>query len=207
MNATIQCKCGKFQAEISNFESSTPGRAVCYCDDCQSFLHHLGQAEFLDANGGSEIVPVYPRAIKVTMGREQLRCTQLSPKGLYRFSTACCKTPVVNFAANMPWVGMWSRVFTMKDTSFLEHTLGPVKSRIMAKFAYGKLPPDASMKLGLKDAAFIVPFILKGFVLGKRLPSPFLEADGKTPIVTPEVISLEARKEIRKKISDRLGKR
>ncbi len=206
MTTNVRCECGKFQAEVSNLESATPGRAICYCDDCQSFLHHLGRAELLDANGGSEIVPLYPSSIKFKAGREHLRCTQLSPKGLYRFSTKCCNTPVANFAANLPWVGMLACMFKTEDAGILDRSLGPVKSKIMAKFAYGSLPPDASMKLGLRDAVFVVPYLLKGFVFGKRMPSPFLEADGKTPIVTPEVISLEARKEIRKKISDRLGK-
>lgn len=197
MTTKIQCECGKFQAEVSDLQRSSPGRAVCYCDDCQSFYHHIGRAELLDKNGGSEVVPVFPNAIKIMSGIENLRCTRLSPKGLFRFSTTCCKTPIANLAAGMPWVGLISRVFTTRDEHFLDQNLGPIKSRIMAKFAYGNLPPGASQKLGLKDAAFILPFIAKGIILRKRLPSPFLKADGVTPVVAPEIISLETRRKLR----------
>lgn len=205
MKTNIQCDCGQFQIEISEFTDSTPGRAVCYCDDCQSFLHHLGRSELLDANGGSEVIPVYPRALKILAGREKLRCTRLSPKGLYRFSTACCKTPVANLAAGMPWAGISSRMFHQAGPGFLDHTLGPVKSRIMARFAYGTLPKNASMKLQPRDLAFVLPFMLKGILLGKKRPSPFFDTDGNTPVVTPEIITLEARTELRKKLGGQVG--
>ena len=206
MATIVRCECGKFQAEVTDVRASTGGRAVCYCDDCQSFLHHIGRAELLDKNGGTEVIPTFPSSIKITAGREQLRCTRLSPRGLYRFSTACCKTPVANLTLGAPWAGLSPHLYNFGEAGFVERNFGPIKSRIMAKFAYGDIPKEASPKMGLRDIAFVAPFLLKGFLLGKKSPSPFFEADGKTPIVTPEVISLEARTEIRKKISDRLGK-
>jgi hypothetical protein len=56
----IQCECGAFSATLNAFPKATPGRLVCYCDDCQSYLHHLGRADLLDANGGTEVIPAYP---------------------------------------------------------------------------------------------------------------------------------------------------
>lgn len=197
MTTNIQCECGKLQLEISELTNSTPGRAVCYCDDCQSFLHHIGRPDLLDANGGTEVIPTYPSSVKIAAGKEQLRCTRLSPKGLYRFSTACCQTPVANLALGMPWAGISSRMFNHSDSGYLDRTLGPVKSRIMAKFAYGAVPKDASLKLKARDLAFVLPFMIRGLFLGKKNPSPFFEADGKTPIVSPEIISRETRDRLR----------
>ncbi len=206
MTAKVRCECGKFQAEVIDVKASTAGRAVCYCDDCQSFLHHIGRAELLDQNGGTEVIPTFPSAIKFMAGREQLRCTRLSPKGLYRFSTVCCKTPVANLMLGAPWAGLSPHLYNFGEVGFVERNFGQVKSRIMAKFAHGEPPKDASQKMGLRDIVFVAPFLLKGLILGKKSPSPFFEADGQTPIVTPEVISLEVRKDIRKKISAPLGK-
>ena len=37
---------------------------VCYCDDCQAFLHYLGRADLLDALGGTDIVQMAPAACR-----------------------------------------------------------------------------------------------------------------------------------------------
>ncbi|MEN0060360.1 MAG: DUF6151 family protein, partial [Bdellovibrio sp.] len=90
----IQCECGQFKAKIEPFPANTPGRCICYCDDCQTYLHHIGRADLLTAAGGTEIIPVYPQQIHILTGQELLRCTRLSPKGLFRWWVACCHTPI-----------------------------------------------------------------------------------------------------------------
>jgi len=111
----IQCECGKFKAELTEFPRNTPGRLRCYCDDCQSFLHHLGRADLLDANGGTEIIPVYPSDFKILQGGELLKCTRIVDYGMYRFSTTCCNTPIANTDTKRPWGGTHRRVFSAKD--------------------------------------------------------------------------------------------
>lgn len=64
----IQCECGKFRAELEKFPKNTPGRAICYCDDCQTYLHYLGRSDLLDSAGGTQIIPVYPSEMKVLQG-------------------------------------------------------------------------------------------------------------------------------------------
>ena len=34
MATEIQCQCGLFRARLKAFPGGTPGRLVCYCDDC-----------------------------------------------------------------------------------------------------------------------------------------------------------------------------
>ena len=199
----IQCECGQFQAEILNFPANTPGRCVCYCDDCQTYLHYLGRSDLLDSAGGTEVIPVYPSDFKFLSGEKNLKITRLSPKGMFRFSTTCCNTPIANTTTSMPWAGVIDRAFKVKDTHLLEKQLGPVRSRVMGKFAVGPLPENASKTMGFKDAKVVMPFLLKGFLLGRKKPSPFFKDDGQTPITEPKILSLDERKSILNRIYKR----
>jgi hypothetical protein len=189
----IQCECGKFRARLKAFPKNTPGRLVCYCDDCQSFLHHLKRDDLLDANGGTEVIPAYPADVEILSGAEQLKCTRLSPKGMFRFSTLCCNMPVANTRPNTPWVGFSRRVYTIKDPHQLDRTVGPIRSSIMGRFAKGTLPAGTAKNFSLKALLTVLPFIVKGKVFKKFKPSPFFTADGATAIVKPHVLSKEER--------------
>lgn len=196
----IQCECGAFRAELENFPRRTPGRLACYCDDCQTFSHHLNRADLLDSAGGTEVIPVYPADIKIVAGREVLKCARLSPKGLYRWYAGCCNTPLANLQPGAPWVGWVHRVFTVKDPGYLEKTLGPVRARIQGKYARGTPPSGTADKVDFKGFMTAFPFILKGLLTGKAKPSPFFAEDGQTPIVSPTVLSLEERNAIRQRL-------
>lgn len=195
----IQCECGKFQAELTQFPKNTPGRLMCYCDDCQTYMHYLGRKELLDPVGGTEIIPVYPSEFKILQGQEVLNCTRLSPKGLYRWSTSCCQTPIANTNPHFPWVGVQARPYNVKDSHFLEKTFGPIKSRIKGKFARGTPPQGTARDMTFKDAMVVTPFLLKGLLFGKKKPSPFFHQDG-SPIAAPIVIPKEERISILKQL-------
>jgi hypothetical protein len=157
----------------------------------------LGRSDLLDDNGGTEIIPVFPSAVKIMIGKEKIQCTRLSPQGLFRFSTTWCKTPVAFRSPGLPLVGIPARMFSVTDSEILDRTLEPVKSRMMAQFAYGNVPKQASKKLQTRDVSFLLPFLAKGKLLGKSKPSPFFESDGRTSIAPPDVISLETREKLR----------
>jgi hypothetical protein len=183
----IQCECGKFRAELTQFPRNTPGRLKCYCSDCQAFLQYLKRDDLLDENNGSEIIPAYPADIKLIAGKDFIKCLRLSPTGMFRFSTTCCNTPIANTAPNRPWVGIHRRMYTVKDPDRLDKELGPVKSSIMGKDAKGTPPPGTPQKFNLKGMAIVMPYILKGIFLGKSKPSPFFE-NGEA-IVAPRVLT------------------
>jgi hypothetical protein len=188
----VQCTCGKFRARLTAFPKNTPGRLVCYCDDCQTYLHFLGRADLLDANGGTEVIPTYPADVEVTQGKQFLKCTRLSPKGTFRFSTTCCNTPIVNTRPGAPWAG-FLRVAYPAQSQAAVNALGPVRSRIMGQFAKGKPPPGTPDTFNLKAMASVLPFIVKGKLLKKTQPSPFFAADGLTAITEPYVLSKAER--------------
>jgi len=187
----IQCECGKFRAELTQFPRNTPGRLICYCDDCQTYLHYLKRGDLLDKNGGSEIIPAYPADVNILAGREFVKCTRLSPNGMFRFSTSCCNTPIANTDPKRAWAGFLRRMYTSKDPNKLDEALGPVKSSIMGKYAKGQPPPGTPQTFDFKGMVTVVPFILKGIVLGKAKRSPFFE-NGEA-IVAPKVLSLAER--------------
>lgn len=184
----IKCDCGTFKATLKRFPSNTPGRLVCYCDDCQAYLRHLGRDDLLDENGGTEVIPAYPSDIEIVSGREHLKCTRLTSKGILRFSTTCCNTPVANTAWGLPWVGVLRRVYTNSGECALER-LGPVRCRIMGQYATGSVPAGTAKRMNLKAIMTVLPFMMKGKILGKAKPSPFFEKDGLTPVVVPDVLT------------------
>ncbi|MFX6869136.1 DUF6151 family protein, partial [Acinetobacter baumannii] len=78
-----------------------------YCDDCQAFAHRLGRADLLNAQGGSDIVQVAPAALTFVKGQNRIAGMRLTPKGLFRWHTTCCNTPVGNtLGPAIPFVGL-----------------------------------------------------------------------------------------------------
>ena len=189
----IQCDCGKFRAELTQFPKGTPGRLICYCKDCQA-LHYLKRDDLLDANAGTEIIPAYPADIKLVSGKEFMGCVRLSPTGMYRFFTTCCQTPIANTDQTRPWAGINHRMYTVYDPNKLINALGDVKSRVMGRDAKGKPPLGTPQKFDLKAMAMVLPFILKGLIFGKARPSPFFK-NGEA-IVATKVLSREERSKL-----------
>ncbi|MGE0314115.1 MAG: DUF6151 family protein [Lautropia sp.] len=192
----VQCECGDFRARLAAFPRRTPGRLVCYCDDCQTYLKHLGRADLLDANGGTEVIPAYPADVEILLGQVKLKCTRLSPNGTFRFSTTCCNTPVANTRPGAPWAGFLRCVYVAADPRALDE-LGPVRSRIMGRHAKGTPPEGTPARFDLKAMLTVMPFILKGRLLGKSRPSPFFAADGVTAVVEPYVLDKAEREAAR----------
>jgi hypothetical protein len=198
MSAEIQCECGQFRARLKAFPKGTPGRLVCYCEDCQSYLHHLKRSDLLDANGGTEVIPAYPADVEILSGQQHLKCTRLSPNGTYRFSTSCCNTPIANTRPKEPWAGFLRRVYTAGKTPQIDQILGPIRSRIMGRYAKGTPPAGTPERFDLKAFITVMPFILKGKLFKKSTPSPFFAEDGITPIVAPHILSEAERQDLLK---------
>lgn len=153
------------------------------------YLRHLRRTDLLDANGGTEVIPAYPAEVEIVQGAEHLRCTRLTATGTYRFSTSCCNTPVANTRPGEPWVGFLRCIYTAGETHALDPALGQVRSRIMGRDAQGKPPAGTPDKFDLRAVLTVLPFMLKGKILGKSKASPFFADDGVTPIVTPQVLT------------------
>ena len=158
MHMQIQCECGNFRAELTNFPKSTPGRLVCYCDDCQSYLHYLKRADLLDVHGGTEVIPNYPADVKIVAGKELVKCTRVKPDGMFRFSTTCCNTPIANTQPGRPWAGFHRRMFSKA----VEDSLGPVKSSISGQVRQGHATTWNSADIRFQGNETCAPLCSKG---------------------------------------------
>ena len=198
MNASLKCRCGAVRGVIENVERSHGMRMICLCDDCQAYAHALGKAaEVLDENGGTDILPVLPAAMKITAGASQVRCLRLSPKGLMRWYAVCCKTPIANSvsSARMPYHGVVHDIVDY-DGRPREEVLGPLRARIQGKFAKGKPPPGTQSTMSLGVLLNVLRFMAVGWVKGAYRPSPFFDAAGK-PVVEPHVLARAEREALR----------
>ena len=203
----LQCGCGKIKGIAHNISPRTGTRVVCYCDDCQAFARFLdGETTVLDDCGGTDIFQIAPAQIKITAGAEHLGSMRLSPKGLIRWYSQCCKTPIGNTVSGaIPFVGLVHSFMHDGCDSEQERlchrndTLGPVKFYIHGKFA--KKPPlsnnadhamgnqpiqQQTIHSGVPRHMLIsaIPKLLLAKVRGQGQPSPFFDTAG-TPVSPP----------------------
>ncbi len=186
----ISCTCGAFQAEVDADCVRTGNHGMCYCDDCQAFQHHLGrEQDFLDAHGGTELLQAQSWQIKITQGADQLGLLKLSPKGLYRWHTTCCKTPMFNTVGN-PKIAFVGIIAGNIDTP--SEQLGPIIFRYKTEQA--KVPVTDPKGSAFKFIFRTLRNILGARISGKWKDTPLFDAQTGRSIVKPYVLS-EAERE------------
>jgi hypothetical protein len=177
---------------VTNASPRTVNRVVCYCDDCQAFAHHLGRADLLDAHGGSDIVQVAPASLVFDRGQDSIVGVRLTPKGLYRFHTSCCRTPLGNTVGPaIPFVGIVARAFDAPDAAF-----GPPCGAILGKFAVGT-PPEGSTRLSPRLLARVMRLVLGWKLTGKTWPHPFFDRATRAPSRPLTTLSAAEREALR----------
>lgn len=129
----IQCACGALQGELEVSSASQGNRLVCHCRDCQAFAHFLQKPEeILGAAGGTDIFQTAPGRLRLTHGAEHLACMRLSERGLVRWYSSCCKTPIGNTGATpkLAFVGLIRAGLVPRDDEQLTQLVGPPKSHV-----------------------------------------------------------------------------
>lgn len=193
----LRCACGTVRGVVAEASARACNRAVCYCDDCQTFARFLGRDDVMNARGGTDILQVAPSRVRFVAGQEQLRSMRLSPKGLLRWYTECCKTPAGNMlpTPRSPFVGFPVR-FVALEGSALDAAVGASRGGLHGRFAIGGCPEDVPARIGLGLLARSGAWFLGNVVRGRHAPSPFWTASGE-PVVTPLVLTREQRTELR----------
>ncbi|WP_238366655.1 DUF6151 family protein [Mesobacterium pallidum] len=175
----MTCDCGRTRWQI---DGAQPGRVVtCYCADCQAYAKHLGAAGYLDSAGGTKLRQTIPVAISFPDGTDRVGLTRLGPRGLFRWHTTCCNTPIANTLPKpgFPFVGA---VLRPEDDSF-----GRTRAQVQTKAA--RRPVKERGMLGAVATLFARAAQAK---LSGRSASPFFTAGG-APIAPPTVLTLEER--------------
>ena len=189
---SLKCRCGEVEGSASNVTPSSGNRVVCCCSDCQAFALHLGaDTDTLDEFGGTEIVQMSQSQVSIQRGQDNLRSMRLKKKGLLRWYTSCCDTPIGNtMSASMPFVGV---IHTFIDEANRDSVLGPITAVVQTQHARG-VPdyPKHSAKFPLGVTAKIVGKMLVWKLQGKHKPSVFFGGDGRSvvkPIILDESVT------------------
>ena len=183
---TLRCRCGQLRGSVDL--SGLTNRCVCYCSDCQAFVRHIGANDALDGQGGTDIVQVRPLKLTFTQGAENLACIRLTDKGMLRWYSACCRTPVGNTPADwrVSFVGLIHSCLDREGPP-LDESFGPVSMRVGVKSALGDSKPAASGLLS--GVARAVAMIVSGRLGGAYRVSPFFDRQTGLPIAKPVVLS------------------
>lgn len=191
---TIRCACGTVRGVVHDLPRRETNRVVCYCDDCQAFAHYLGRAEVLDAHGGTEAVQMSPAYLEIAEGADELRAMRLTPKGLLRWYTGCCRTPVGNTlaTAGLPFLSLVTAcVEGGAGQDALDLAIGPIRGRVFGRYAKG----DTS---GLDKLYFGPPLwmmvrlgglMLKWRLRGDHRNTPFFDEATRAPVAEPHVLT------------------
>ena len=197
----LGCRCGEIHGWVRGVSPSAVNRAICYCSDCQAFLHYIERADLLDEHAGTDIVQVAPRSVTFDRGAERIVGVRLTPeKGMYRWYASCCKTPLGNTVApSLPFIGMPPEVFRgAPDASRRDALFGPSRGGMFGQHATGGAP-EGSTKLQLGLIAHAVRLMLGWKLGGKAWPHPFFERATRTPTHPVTTLSTPEREALRAK--------
>jgi hypothetical protein len=192
-NVSLKCSCGSLQGLATSVSPETGNRIVCLCDDCQNYAKFLKREEIiLDKNGGTEIFQLTPSQLKITHGKEHLKCVRLTDKGLLRWYAGCCKTPVANTMSSwkIPFVGIPHTFMHFGgDKKNQDKILGPIRAKVHGQYATGEVPLDAHQKIPLGLIFRSLRLFLGAWMQGKNVPSPFFNVKTGQPNVTPKILT------------------
>ena len=188
-DVTLACACGSFKAVVHNASPRTGNHAVCYCHDCQAFARHLEQSDrVLDTKGGTELYQTQPFQVEFLEGQAHLAVLQLAKKGLYRWYTTCCSTPLCNTMGSpkFSFVG-----FMAANISEGQDALGPVSTRYKPEQATAPVTePKGSMA---RFAFFTIRNMIRARITGAWKQTPFFNCETGRSIVKPYVLSTAER--------------
>ena len=195
----LHCRCGRLRGVVQGVSPSAGNRIVCHCDDCQTWIHHLGGSDaWLDDHGGTELFQLAPDRIRIEAGADQLRCKRLRDGGLMRWYAACCDTPIANTlaSAQLPFAGVVHACIDAEAAgTSRDAALGPIIARVFGSHAVGErdgleAPDRAPFWLVLR----ILRQVLGWRLGGRHRKSPFFDARTGRPTAAPEVLAPEVLK-------------
>ena len=115
---------------------------------------------------------------------------RLSEKGVVRWYTDCCKTPVANTMAtsSAPFAGLLvALVDAAEDARSREEALGPVVARAFARDAIGPVGAGSHDGIPLSFLPRMMGLLARGVLRRKGQPSPFFAPGARAPrVLTPD---------------------
>lgn len=189
MDIDLKCACGAVEGVALNVTPSNGNLVVCCCSDCQAFASYLEHENgIVDEFGGTKIYQTSQSQLKISKGSEHLRRIRLSPKGLNRWYTDCCNTPIGNtLSAGIPLVGIIHNFIS--TTEDVDNRLGPVLAHVQTKHALGTPDyPNGAEGFPVGITLRMIRKMLIWKIRGKNKPSAFFDQDGKA-VIKAKVLS------------------
>jgi hypothetical protein len=187
MNHHLQCNCGTLKGYVSHPERVN--RVICYCIDCRAFAHFVGRpGEILDSKGGTDVVQTIPAYVTFTEGQNVLACMRLSPKGLLRWYTSCCNTPIGNTLADFrfSFIGLIHSCLKDPDRT-LDESFGPVR---MWSFTKGAKAPVRSHPLAtITGIVRFMAMMLRARISGDYKRTPLFVPETGAPVASPRILN------------------
>lgn len=197
----LSCTCGAVNGEARSIVPANSSRVICSCRDCQTFAHFLGRPQdIIDQYGGTDIFQLTPSQIVISKGREHIRCMRLSDKGMMRFYTECCRTPMGNTlaSAKVAFVGV-PHNFMKHGARTRDQDLGPVLSRVNVHSPKEFSGSDGFAVNSMLPIFRILRMMIFGWFKKKYQPSPYFDLGTGKPVARPTVLSPSQRAELRKR--------
>lgn len=193
---TLQCRCGAVRGVLHGVTPRNTNHCFCYCDDCQAFVHFLDRADdVLDAHGGTRILHVSPGRLSFAAGAEHVAAMRLSAKGMLRWHTSCCGTPIGNTltTGTLPFIGL-AAAFVREP----KPKLGPIRGRSFPESAKGgrAAVPRDGLPVPIMVARVML-LMLTWRLRGDQRRSPLFDAATGQPRVTARVLDGAEREELR----------
>ncbi len=190
----LQCRCGHVRGTATHVSPRSGNRVICYCKDCQAFAHYLERPDAVNAAGGTDIFQMAPADVRIDSGADALRCVRLSDKGMFRFYTECCRTPIGNLIApNVPFVGLISAfVGSLPVGMSRDEAFGPAVG-ILGKYAVGGVPAGVHPKMSMGVMLRVMPMLFGWWIKGRGAPSPFVDAQTKAIAAPLKVLTPQER--------------
>lgn len=190
MTIAFHCRCGTLRGEIEPRDVYV--RATCYCRDCRAFARAIGREDVLDAEGGTDVVAMSPAGVRLTDGADRLACLSLSPRGLLRWHSRCCDTPIANTPRDpkMPYVGILGNCLQGYPDA-LDAAVGPSRIALNTKSALGQV--SATPLRTFVGVMRIMRGVLAARLRGRHRDNPFFDAATSRPIVEPRVLTITER--------------
>jgi hypothetical protein len=188
----LRCRCGNVRGLARALSPRVGLRFFCYCRHCQAFVRFLGRPEVLDAAGGTDIFQMAPARLRLDAGLEALRCVRLSNRGVLRWYTDCCHTPVANTAdtARFPLVAVIHAFMDHEgDGRPRDEVLGPPRCRLFERSAVAPLPPGAAPPPSAGVFVRRTAMLLGWWMRGLARPSPFFYERTGALRAEPQVLS------------------
>lgn len=195
LDLPLRCHCGDVRGIASAVSPSAGLRFICYCKDCQAFASFLKRPDVLDPAGGTDIFQMPPGRLKLTAGKEAVRCLRLSNSGVYRWYTDCCRTPIGNtFGPRVPMIGM---IHCFMDHQAGGHcrdvALGLPLCRIYEHSSVEPLLPSAPPPQSFGVFVRRTSKMLNWWMRGLARPNPFFDAGTNAPLSVPRVLTQSER--------------